>query len=157
MKTCNQLTMRAAHVSEAKAIAAMSRLHVEYGLQWRWTPKRIRRHIKECESMVLVASIGGEISGFAIMKFGDAKAHLFLLAVEPKQRRQGTGAAMVRWLEKSCVTAGLSEIRLEVRERNLGARQFYAHLGYEELGQKSGYYDGRETAVMMDKSLLFTA
>ena len=157
MKACDQLTMRAAHTSEAKEIATLSRLHVEHGLNWRWTPRRVRVHIKNSESMVLIASINGEITGFAIMKFGDTQAHLFLLAVEPKQRRQGIGAAMVQWLEKSCVTAGLAAIRLEVRERNYGARRFYAGLGYEEFGQKPGYYDGREAAVVMGKSLLFTS
>lgn len=62
---------------------------------------------------------------------------------------------MVRWLEKSCITAGISAIRLEVRVGNLGARVFYTKLGYAYLGQTAGYYDRRETAVMMGKSLLF--
>jgi len=154
MRTCDQLTMRAAHSSEAALIASMSRLHVEHGLQWRWTPKKVRKHIRDRDCMVLVASIDGEISGFAIMKFGDMQAHLYLLAVEWKLRRQGTGTAMVRWLEKSCVTAGIANIRLEVRASNQGARNFYSSLGYRHLGQVAGYYDRRETAVIMGKSLL---
>jgi ribosomal-protein-alanine N-acetyltransferase len=153
MKPREQLTMRAAHVSEASQIASLSRLHIEHGLSWRWTPKRVRRHVKDSESMVLVASVNGEIGGFAIMRFGDTEAHLFLLAVEPKMRRQGTGSAMVRWLEKSCMTAGIARIRLEVREGNRSAQEFYSRLGYSVLGSTTGYYDRRETAIIMGKSL----
>jgi ribosomal protein S18 acetylase RimI-like enzyme len=149
--------MRAAHSSEATLIASMSRLHIEHGLRWRWTPKKVRQHIKDSDSMVLIASIDGEISGFSIMKFGDTQAHLDLLAVESKLRRKGTGSAMVEWLEKSCITAGIEDIRLEVRASNQGAQNFYSSLGYRHLGQVVGYYDRRETAVIMGKSLLAEA
>ena len=57
MNIDDQLVLRAAHRSEAAAIATMSRLQVEYGLNWRWTPARIRRAIGDKETMVLVASI----------------------------------------------------------------------------------------------------
>ena len=90
--------MRAAHPSEAAIIASGSRLHIEHGLQWGWTPKKVRQHIKDKDSMVLVATIDGEISGFSVMKFGDTQAHLYLLAVEPRLRRQGAGSAWVRGL-----------------------------------------------------------
>jgi ribosomal-protein-alanine N-acetyltransferase len=132
----------------------MSRLHIEHGLNWRWTPKKIRRYIKDHESMVLIASVRGEISGFAIMKFGDTQAHLYLLAVEPKLRRRGTGKSMLDWLERSCQTAGIANIRLEVRANNKGALKFYAAQGYGVVGRLSGYYERRETAVVLGKSLL---
>ena len=125
MNLDNPLVLRAAHRSEAAAIASMSRLQVEYGLNWRWTPARVRRFIKDEETMVLVASVGGVIEGFAIMKFHDDDAHLFLLAVQPKARRSGIGKALVEWLEKSCRTAGIRRIRLEVRATNHEARHFY--------------------------------
>ena len=153
MNLDNPLVLRAAHRSEASAIAGMSRLQVEYGLNWRWTPARVRRFIRDEETMVLVASVGGVIEGFAIMKFHDDDAHLFLLAVQPKARRSGIGKALVEWLEKSCRTAGIQRIRLEVRATNNEARRFYEHLGYQFVSEKSGYYEHRETAVVMAKSL----
>ena len=148
------LVLRAAHPSEAPAIATMSRLQVEYGLQWRWTPARIRRCIKDKETMVLVASIKGVIEGFAIMEFHDRDAHLLLLAVQPKSRQSGIGRAMVEWLEKSCRTAGIQGIRLEVRASNSAARRFYEKLQYQVLSQVAAYYEKREAAVVMGKSLV---
>lgn len=153
MKFDDKVILRAAHRSEASAISGMSRLEIEHGLNWRWTTARVRRQINAAETMVLVASVDGEIEGFAIMKFGDTEAHLLLLAVAPKTRRRGIGRAMVHWLEKSCETAGLSVIRLEVRATNLDAITFYEHLGYARSNEVANYYDGREAAVVMTRTL----
>ena len=87
------------------------------------------------------------------MKFHDEDAHLFLLAVEPKSRKAGIGRALVHWLEKSCRTAGIQNIRLEVRASNATAITFYENLGYRLVEQVAGYYDKRESAVVMTRSL----
>ena len=149
MERNESITLRAAHASEAAAIAAMSRLQVEYGLRWRWTPARVRQSIRDRETMVLVASMDGVIEGFAIMKFRDSSAHLMLLAVAPASRRAGIGTALLRWLESSCRTAGIFRVRLEVRAGNLEARRFYRRRGYRVIGQIAGYYDRREAATVM--------
>jgi len=153
MNIDDRLVLRAAHVSEASVIATISRLQVEYGLRWRWTPARIRRAIRDSDTTVLVASVGGVITGFAVMKFCDEDAHLQLLAVQPASRRAGTGRTMVEWLEKSCRTAGIRHVRLEVRVSNQPARAFYERLGYRFVSQIEGYYEQREAAVVMVKSL----
>jgi [ribosomal protein S18]-alanine N-acetyltransferase len=144
---------RAAHISEAATIAAGSRLHVEYGLRWRWIPARVRQQIRDPDTMVLVATRHGEIAGFAIMHFGEQRAHLLLLAVLPAFRRAGIGTSLLQWLEQSCVTAGVQSVRLEVRSSNRAARNFYARAGYSCLGQISAYYDGREAASVMVRQL----
>ena len=154
MKIDESLILRAAHVSDAGTIASMSRLLVEHGLVWRWTPARVRRSIKDKDTMVLVASIDGALSGFAIMKFRDEESHLFLLAVASRLQRTGIGAALLAWLEKSCRTAGIQNIRVELRAANKRARKFYEQAGFRCSGQEAGYYDNREAAVVMVKSLI---
>ncbi len=154
MNVDESLVLRAAHVSEASAIASMSRLLVEHGLNWRWTPSRVRRSIKDRETMVLIASVDGRLSGFAIMKFRDEESHLFLLAVAPKMQRTGVGRALLAWLEKSCRTAGMRHIRVEVRAGNRRARKFYERFGFRFIGQVAGYYDRRESAIVMVKTLI---
>ena len=154
MNIDESLILRAAHVSDAGTIASMSRLLVEHGLVWRWTPARVRRSIKDKDTMVLVASIDGALSGFAIMKFRDEESHLFLLAVASRLQRTGIGAALLAWLEKSCRTAGIQNIRVELRAANKRARKFYEQAGFRCSGQVAGYYDNREAAVVMGKSLI---
>ena len=151
------LTLRAAHRSEARAIAGMSRVLIEHGLHWRWTPARVRRQINDPDTMVLVASRQGEICGFAIMYFGDSDAHLLLLAVAPQSRRAHIGTALLQWLEKSATTAGIERIRLEVRASNSVAARFYTINGYQTAGVVEGYYDGREAAVVFVKRLRASA
>lgn len=154
MKADSSLKLRPAHSSEAAAIAALSRLHVEHGLRWRWTPRRVRQQIAHPETMVLVASVDARLAGFAIMHFGDLRAHLVLLAVDPRHRRSGIGQAMLTWLERSCVTAGIEDIRLEVRAGNQLAQRFYLNRGFVVVGRISGYYDQREAAIVMERKLV---
>ncbi|MEM9207784.1 MAG: GNAT family N-acetyltransferase [Pseudomonadota bacterium] len=146
-------TLRPAHRSEAGAIAQLSRLHVEHGLRWRWRPARVKRSIDDAETMVLVATVEGQLAGFAVMKFGDLDAHLHLLAVDPFFRRNGIASDLVAWLEASCRTAGMRQVRLEVRLRNRPAHRFYARLGYDVVGRIPGYYDQTESALVFSKSL----
>ena len=153
MKPLTNITLRAAHSSEARSLASLSRLPIEYGLNWRWTPAKVRRQIDDKDTMVLIASREGVMAGFAIMRFGDHQAHLFLLAVRPDFRRTGIGRSMMEWLEKSCRTAGIQAIRLEVRASNRAALRFYRDLGYRFLGKVAGYYDRREAAAILAKSL----
>ncbi len=153
MNVDESLVLRAAHISEAGAISSMSRLLVEHGLNWRWTAARVKRSIKDRETMVLIASIDGVFSGFAIMKFRDEASHLFLLAVEPRLQRTGIGKALLAWLEKSCLTAGMRHIRVELRANNSNARKFYERAGFRFIGQVAGYYDNREAAIVMVKTL----
>jgi ribosomal-protein-alanine N-acetyltransferase len=55
----------------------------------------------------------------------------------------------VLWLEETALTAGAFIIGLELREGNEAARALYRMLGYRELGQIPGYYQGVEAAVRM--------
>jgi [ribosomal protein S18]-alanine N-acetyltransferase len=153
MKADSSLRLRAAHRSEAAAMAALSRLHVEHGLRWRWTPPRVRQQIEDPDTMALVASVEGQFAGFGIMHFGDLRAHLVLLAVEPRFRKSGIGSALLRWLEASCVTAGIQDIRLEVRAGNQLAQKFYRNRDFTITGRIPGYYDRREAAVVMERKL----
>jgi ribosomal-protein-alanine N-acetyltransferase len=87
------------------------------------------------------------------MRYADDVAHLNLLAVDPSHRRRGVGRRLVRWLEETALTAGTFTIGLELRAENLGARAFYATLGYRELARIPGYYQGVEAAIRMQRDL----
>ena len=102
---------------------------------------------------VLAAMDNDAVAGFAIMQYADQEAHLNLLAVVPEYRLQGIGARMVRWLEESAVVAGIFQIRLEVRETNIGAIRFYRTLEYQRQRTIKGYYNGLENAVRLARDL----
>lgn len=145
-----------ATVSDALQIALLSRDLIETGLGWSWTPPRVLRSIRCRDTTVLVAEVGRQLVGFAIMYFGDEEAHLSLLAVKPDYQRAGLGRRLVEWLETSAVVAGISVVYLELRANKLGAQTFYEKLGFRKIARVLGYYRGRETALCMARDLQYS-
>lgn len=149
-----EISLRLASSADAVPIALMSRRLVEYGLpSWAWTPRRVVRQIRHYDSVVLTARRAEDLVGFAIMYFSIDSAHLNLLAVEPAYRRLGVGREMVRWLEKTAMTAGSFDVSLEVRASNAAAVRFYRSLGYQETSRMLGYYERLEDAIRMARDL----
>jgi len=147
--TSQFVTLRLAEPHDAQAIAHMSRDLVEAGLGWKYDAARVQRAIRERDTVTLVACEGGAVLGFAIMEFGDERAHLVLLAVRPNQRRAGIGRQLLQWLIESAQTAGIGSVHLELRARNEAARAFYRAMGFSESVLVPGYYRGREAALRM--------
>lgn len=142
-----------ARSSDALEIAEMSRDLIEYGLEWSWTPSRVRRSISGRESLGVVARRQGRIAAFAIMHFGEESAHLNLLAVAPSHRRQGLGRQLMEWLSVTAIEAGIFRIDLELRAQNHAAQEFYQRIGFDALNVIPSYYQGCEAALRMTRRL----
>ncbi len=153
MKTVT--TLGPARMGEAARIAAMSRVLIEPGLPWSWTPRRVAAHMRQRDNMVVTARTDKDLVGFGMAHFGDDSVHVTLLAVAEGAQRQGIGRQIIGWIEESAVTAGVFQVDLELRAGNAGARRFYSSLGYRESGRMPRYYSGLEDAIRMAKSLRF--
>ncbi len=136
---------------EANAIALLSLDTIEYGLQWAWTPKRVRASMSDPLTNVVVVREASNMVGFALMKYADEHAHLLLLGITANRRRLGVATALMSWLEETLKVAGIYRICAEVRETNSAARAFYQSLGYEEFALTHRYYQGVENAVHVAK------
>jgi len=160
--TPRAITIRPAEPRDAQPIAAMSRDFIESGLGWKYDAARVLRAMRDKETMAVVACEGGKgqtkgapggavagsvatsVAGFAIMEFGDERAHLVLLAVRPSHRRLGIGQRMLDWLLESARVAGMASIHLELRASNDAARRFYRAMGFYETVLVPGYYRSGE-------------
>ena len=142
-----------ARIADAAAIARLSRTLIETGLPWSWVPRRVAASVRQPETNVLVARVEERIAGFGIMRYGAEAAHLDLFAVDRAWQGQGLGRRLLEWLERPARVAGLARIVLEVRADNAGARAFYERLGYRPLARLPGYYQGREAALRLERSL----
>ena len=151
--TAAAIALRIAQPDDAKAIALMSRDLIEAGLGWKYEPERIRRAMHDRDTVTLVACDRGQLVGFAIMEFGDERAHLVLLAVRPTHRRHSVGRRLIEWLIESAATAGLASVHLELRSSNEAARAFYRAMGFSETIVVPGYYRGKESAMRMVRVL----
>lgn len=147
------MELRLAEYKDAAAIAALSKAEIEYGLEWSWTPARVRRAIADPETNVLVAFVGRQLVGFGIMVYREETAHLCLFAVQPSWRRKGTGSAMLAWLEQVASVAGIQKLALEARHENAAALAFYRRHGYVKSAIVVGMYQGIENGVRLEKSL----
>jgi ribosomal protein S18 acetylase RimI-like enzyme len=159
--TPRAITIRPAEPRDAQAIAAMSRDFVESGLGWKYDAARVLRAMRDRDTLAVVACEGakgsssahrgGAVAGFAIMEFGDERAHLVLLAVRPSHRRLGFGQRMLDWLLDSARVAGMASIHLELRAGNDAARRFYRAMGFYETVLVPGYYrsgEGRKEGAL---------
>jgi len=150
------IAVRLAGQRDAQAIALMSRDLVESGLGWKYDAARVLQAIRDPETLTPVACDGGRIAGFAIMEFGEERAHLVLLAVRPAHRRTGIGRRILEWLVQSARAAGIASLHLELRAGNEAARGFYRAMGFDETIVVPGYYRGREPALRMIRVLRAT-
>jgi len=147
--TTQDITLLFAERSDATTLASMSRDLIEAGLGWRYRAQSVRELIDDPETVTLVARNGESLAGFGIMKFGDERAHLVLLAVRPAYQRRGIARRIVHWLVESALIAGMASIHVELRARNTAAHTFYRAIGFAETLRLPGYYSGRETAIRM--------
>ena len=160
--TPRAISVRIAEPRDAQAIAMMSRDFIEAGLGWKYDAARVMRAIRDRETLAVVACEGGKASttaagnrgaltGFAIMEFGDERAHLVLLAVRPSHRRLGIGQRLLEWLLESARCAGMASIHLELRSNNDAARRFYRAMNFYETVLVPGYYrsgEGRKEGAL---------
>jgi ribosomal protein S18 acetylase RimI-like enzyme len=160
--TPRAITIRLAEPRDTQAIAMMSRDFIEAGLGWKYDAARIMRAIRDRETLAVVACESGKASaaaagaraaiiGFAIMEFGDERAHLVLLAVRPSHRRLGIGQRLLEWLLESARAAGMASIHLELRANNDAARRFYRAMSFYETVLVPGYYrsgEGRKEGAL---------
>jgi ribosomal protein S18 acetylase RimI-like enzyme len=158
--TPRAITIRPAEPRDAQAIAAMSRDFIESGLGWKYDAARVLRAMRDRETLAVVACEGAKgavapsrtvVAGFAIMEFGDERAHLVLLAVRPSHRRLSIGQRMLDWLLDSARVAGMASIHLELRTGNDAARRFYRAMGFYETVLVPGYYrsgEGRKEGAL---------
>jgi len=143
------IRLRLARAPDARAIAAMSRDLIELGLGWKYDAAKVARLIAEPEVATLVATDRLGLAGFAILQFGDERAHLVLLAVRPRSQRQGVARRMMQWLFASARVAGMADISLELRAGNQAAREFYRAMGFADAGLVNHYYREHEPALRM--------
>jgi len=102
----------------------------------------------------LVAEQDGELVGSGgLMTIGET-AQILTVGVLPPVRRRGIGEQLVQALMAEARRRSASEVLLEVRMDNDGARKLYEKLGFAVIGTRRGYYDqGRVDALVMRHGL----
>ena len=98
------------------------------------------------------------LAGFALASLIPPQAELESIVVATIFQRRGIARRLFEALAGELASAGITEVLLEVRASNEAALSLYRALGFEEAGQRAGYYaDPVEDAVLMKRrtELLF--
>ena len=109
--------------------------------------KRYLAHLlKSPDAVSLIAKMENSIVGFIIglveCHAEETTGHVYTLDVVAAYRRRGVGLRLVEEIEQVFEERGVTICYLEVREDNLGAREFYRKHGYVEARKLRGYYRG---------------
>jgi ribosomal-protein-alanine N-acetyltransferase len=122
-----------------------------------WSKEAFRHEIeKNPYSLPTVARTKrGEIVGYYVIWLVFEQVHIQNIATHPDYRRRGIGRYLLVEALDRARKAGARQAQLEVRESNTAARDLYVSMGFEEIGQRKGYYSRpREDAVLYQKDLL---
>jgi len=112
--------------------------------------------------LFFVALHGGAIAGFVVGELREIMfsglshqfkvGHVVNIAVDGSVRRSGVGNRLMDEVEDRFKQRNATRATLEIRESNVGARQFYKNRGYQEIGRVRAYYKD-EDALIMSKNL----
>jgi [ribosomal protein S18]-alanine N-acetyltransferase len=103
---------------------------------------------------VYESSLG--IIGYGVLSVAANECHLLNICIAPAFQRSGHGARLVAQLLHIARQAGARNALLEVRVSNAAAFRLYHKLGFNEIGQRHGYYPGRrerEDALVLAREL----
>jgi ribosomal protein S18 acetylase RimI-like enzyme len=90
----------------------------------------IRKKLAVERDLFFVAVVDGIVAGTVMGGYDGHRGWVYSVAVTPKHRRKGIGAALIRHLEAALVARGCLKINLQVRRSNAGVIPFYESLGY---------------------------
>lgn len=116
-----------------------------------WTSEMFTQEVEgHLGSRPIVATLLGEVIGYAIAWFFDEDVHLVNIAVVRRLQSRGIGKLLVNDVVHESRKRGKEIITLEVRAGHAGVQVFYRTFGFRGIGLRKGYYsDDREDALLM--------
>lgn len=126
--------------------------HLSYSTPW--PEASFRGLLDRSDSELLVATVDGEVVGYAVSWTVLDEAELGNIAVAPEARRQGVAQRLLSATIERMRAQDVSEIYLEVRVSNEGAQRLYERNGFVEVGRREAYYSKPvEDALVMRRAI----
>jgi len=94
--------------------------------------------------------------GYAVISVAAGEAQILNICIDPDMQGQGLGRRLLQHLIAEAGRRNADTLFLEVRASNRAAIALYDAAGFNEVGQRHGYYpakDGREDALVLAFSL----
>ena len=95
---------------------------------------------------------GSTLQGYVLSQDILDETQVMQVAVHPEFRRQGIARKLMQMLMED--KQEMVSLILEVRLSNLGSKEFYQHLGFEQIGIRPNYYSKTATKPSEDAVLM---
>ena len=82
------------------------------------------------DDLIFVAEHEGKLVGACMAGYDGHRGWLYAVAVLKEQRRNGTGAALVKYTMQSLKDIGCRKVNLQIRATNTEVASFYKSLGF---------------------------
>ncbi len=119
-----------------------------------WPLKDIMSTITASGALCYVAkSDSGELLSYVIGRVIAPEGEIYRVATLPYARRRGIAYRLIDYALKTEKGRGLESVFLEVREKNVPARNLYKSYGFIEMGTRKNYYKNPDdNAIIMMKT-----
>ena len=118
-----------------------------------WSYRDIQDLICTEGGMCFTALDSGEVIAYVIGRLIPPEGEIYRVAVAPHKRQRGIGYRLLDYAVKTSKGHGLERLFLEVRSRNIPARNLYTAYGFKEIGTRKNYYkDPQDDAIIMLKA-----
>lgn len=141
MSTLAPLALRAGGSADLPLVSALMADAFDPKYGEAWTPGQCLGVMALPGVWLTLAERQDEPAGFALTRRVDDEAELLLLAVSPRHRRRGVGAALLRGVLAQAADVGVHLLHLEVRAGN-PAVHLYRGAGFTKVGDRRNYYRG---------------
>ncbi|HEX9079995.1 MAG TPA: ribosomal protein S18-alanine N-acetyltransferase [Desulfuromonadaceae bacterium] len=142
--------IRSMRESDLDAVLAIE--EASFPLPWR--RDHFLHELGAPHAFPLVAEADGALVGYLCLMSLFEEAQILDVAVDPQQRGKGVARMLMEHAFAVAREQGAEFMALEVRASNVPAIALYERLGFARTGTRRGYYEGKEDAVLMEKTLL---
>lgn len=119
-----------------------------------WSEKSFLDWLKNENTVIFKAVLGGKIIAFANGSWVLDEGELLNIAVSKNYRNMGIAKELFNFLEKYFKEKNIKKIFLEVREKNIPAISFYQKHGFIKNGLRKDYYKNpADNGVLMMKEI----
>lgn len=119
-----------------------------------WRREHFLHELGAAHAFPFVAEADGDVVGYVCLMSLFEEAQILDIALDPEQRGRGSARLLMEHAFSVARQQGAEVMALEVRASNSAAIKLYERLGFVRTGTRQGYYEGKEDAVLMERSLI---
>ena len=128
--------------ARASDAAALARVHAD-AFRHGWSESEFERLLAERNTVCHVArghGGTGPVSGFILSRVVEDEAEILMVAVARNEQGRGLARQILARHLGRLAAQGARNVFLEVDEGNSSAIRLYMKAGFEQVGQRPGYY-----------------